>query len=819
MVSVFDRLRSGEAVDIGKGRKGRLNPETKTLETSEGRRIYVGDDPDFYPVNENALKLSREKESLERDIARAPQGAGDFLYQFGQQGIAGAAKDWVNKIIMKGDDYTRRKQAEQEISQRVSERSPYASAGSTLASFGPDIALTSGMSAAKAVPALTTMHAGPRILEEPVQVAQEAAIGSAGGYLIDKGAAFLNRVAQRRAQSRAMPQLQAEAEQRNLAGQQATNEMNAATKQRYGTMNQLIKSENAQIIRDHEMELLNRKNQMIDAQNVYENAKTARDSQIIKLKSDYEIAKANRSADMGKLESEYKAAKVAAEEEEKRLNAQYQLAQRQYKEAIKKAPELQRQAQKEYSENVIKQADRIRSSFPKDAKISTSEINATAFIEDLIQQTGKLNTPEGMQASRLLKSLYPEGETLTAAEFAARYKSIEDAIQRASPETKMLLNEFKAHLGDRIPSILADNIAFNRVVPSLEKQFEKELEGILKKFGRRSGFATPEQLIALAKQNSKTYFNNLTPTNFMEKMRNGDLRKQFMDQVLSAWDLFPPAQISPGKKAMQLGKGEMANFPIPALYQEQFGRLQNEIDAKIANALAKSEIKIMGIETDVARKLGASVSKTQGLADTLPAPIPPSFPQSVPIPPMPEPLPPVRAPQIPEPIAPPQQPPLPARPQMIEEMVAPSPASFSPESLPNLPPAQGMGEQMGDLLEKNLMGGKGMVNNPIAKLAGLKYLLGKAALPLEAGYVGMQAMTSPGAAGRALRTTFERGGIEGLDIMARRYPSYRNGILESPQDRRAFSKEIEDDSSIPLGEKALLQSKVNRGKSLFDRIQ
>jgi hypothetical protein len=203
MPSKFDRLRAGEVVEIEPGRKGRLNLENKSFETSDGRTMYVGDDPDFFPRNEQQLGYSREKEGLEREIKNAPFG--EFLYQFGNQGVAGAAKDWMNKLIQKGDEYAQTKQIHQEVGKGISERSPWTSGAATAASFIPDIALTKGMSATKAAPLLTAAHAGPRILEEPEQVAGEAAFSAIGGKLIDKGAAALNRIAQRRGQVRALP--------------------------------------------------------------------------------------------------------------------------------------------------------------------------------------------------------------------------------------------------------------------------------------------------------------------------------------------------------------------------------------------------------------------------------------------------------------------------------------------------------------------------------------------------------------------------------------------------------------------------------------
>ncbi len=97
-------------------------------------------------------------------------------------------------------------------------------------------------------------------------------------------------------------------------------------------------------------------------------------------------------------------------------------------------------------------------------------------------------------------------------------------------------------------------------------------------------------------------------------------------------------------------------------------------------------------------------------------------------------------------------------------------------------------------------------------------MLGSAAVPAEAAYVGMNALTSPTALGEAARMTFRQGGIQAIESWAQRYPSYQNGILQSPQDRRSLTKEIEDASDIPIEQKAVIQSKVNRGKPLQERL-
>lgn len=80
-----------------------------------------------------------------------------------------------------------------------------------------------------------------------------------------------------------------------------------------------------------------------------------------------------------------------------------------------------------------------------------------------------------------------------------------------------------------------------------------------------------------------------------------------------------------------------------------------------------------------------------------------------------------------------------------------------------------------------------------------------------AGYAGMRGLTNPNVPGKLI---FQNGGVMALQAAAEKYPSFHDGILEDPMERRSLVKEIEDDPTMPLEDKALYQSKVNRGKPL-----
>lgn len=822
MPSKFDRLRAGDVVEIEPGRKGRLNLEDKTFETSDGRRMFVGDDADFFPQNEQALGYSREKEQLNRDVKKAP--AGEFLYQFGNQGLAGSAKDWMNKIIQKGDAYEQTKRINQEVSSEISERSPWTSAGATVASFLPDLAITKGMSATKAAPLLTGLHAGPRILEEPGQVAGEAALSTAGGFLIDKGANALNRIAQRRGQVRQLPGQRQAVTESNQLGQQATNEANALQTQQFNALKQNVKSANEAKLQQHQADLNTRQNTIIQEQNAYEQRKLLRDQEVIRLKNKSEIEKAQRASSAAKSETEYRTAKEAADLENKRMAERFKQDQASYQQALKELPELQKKAQQEYSANVVKNAESIGNAFPKESRIYSSQFGVDEFIDESIRKSGMAGSKEANQASRILKSIMPDGEILTSKELASRYKALEGAIQKATPEVREVLNEFKAHVGDRLPSILADNMAYNRIVPTLRRQVEREVSSVLDAMGlAESGIASRSFLKSRAKNNINSLFREISPQDFMKKFQNGEVRQQIINSVISPNDFSQGlGALKAGRKPMTMSSAELERMGIsipPNPGQGKFEEFNQLFTNKLDKALAKAELKMIATDVDASTKLGAKVRKTYGSAEPVAPPNAPIAPEPMASPFAPAEPPPIAPVQLPPPVSPAQVPPMPGKPSLMAEPAPPTPQSFMPQPEPNLAPASGLAERTGDFLEQNLLGsGSGPLNNPLLKLGGLKYLLGKAAVPAEAAYLGMKGLTSPTAAGEAVRASFKQGGIQAVDMWARKYPSYQNGILQSPQDRRSFTKEIEDDFEIPLEQKAVIQSKINRGMPLQQRL-
>lgn len=816
MQSKFDRLRAGEVVEIEPGRKGRLNLENKTFTTSDGRQMYVGDDPDFFPSDPESLKVSQEKETLERDIKKAPFG--EFLYQFGNQGIAGAAKNTYNKITKKGDDYLRSLQVNQQVGERISESSPWTSAAATAASFVPDIALTKGMGGARAGATLAAAHAGPRIIEEPENVAGEIALSGAGGYLIQKGADALNNIAKRRGQIQALTGQQQAVRNQNISGEQSVAESNLLEKQQFNALKQNVKNFNQIRLEQYENDLNLRQNQIIQEKNAYEQKKLLRDNEIIRLKNKREMDKMQRNATQAQSDADYRVAKEAADLENKMMTEKFKQDQIQYENQLKKLPELQKQAQAEHSANVVKNASEIERLFPKNSKITADELGIDDFINEKINISGLAGTREASQSKRIINSLFPDGELIGGRELSKRYKALEDSILRSTPEVQNILNDFKTHLGQKLPSILEDSVAFSKISPLISKSINKDISTIINELDipLRGSEAIKIKLIKRATANANNIIKNeLKSTNFVDKLNSGELSRDIANKLLTTEDFLYDMY---NANSNALNKSGMLEYSMNDATNKHNYFVQ-ELSKEIQKKLSRYEVKALESARNAKNKFGQNLRKTYGLAAPVEKPIAPVAPNQILPPNAPPPIPEVAPFELPPHVTPPNPPNLPPKPNLMPEPTTPIPNVYNAIPEPSISPAQGFAERAGDILEKPILGGgKGIANNPLTKLAGLKYLLGKAALPAEAAYLGLKGLTSPTAAGEIARITFRQGGIQAIESWASKYPSYHNGILDNPQERRSLTKEIEDDPEIPIEQKAVIQSKINRGKPIQNRI-
>lgn len=770
MVSKLEALRKGEIVVGPDGRKMRLNQETKSIEHSDGEILFAGDNPDLFPQNEAQRKTSLESEKIQKEISNFPLGktAGEFAYQFGQKGaITSGIGDWVDRLTNTGETYLAKKQAKEQVGSQISEESPYMSMAATGASFVPDLLATRGMSAMKAVPALTAVGAGSRVLDDPGQVAGEAAIGAGAGFLLDKGASFLSRTAARRGASRQATQDAQRINAANITGEEQVAAQNLASQQAFNVQQQAVDAQNRQSLHQYNL------------------AKSARENEMISAKNAYEQAKAAQSTDT------------------KILKRQYETAQAQYKQAVDQMPAQQKAAQKQLSQRNSKYYDSISEQLPQDGTINTSVLGVEEFIDQGIR-TGKAGTSsEGREASKIIRSLFEEGEEIGGKELSRRLRVLDEIIETSPRETQILLDQFKRSMGKNLSQGLAEEIAYRKSAPLLIQSVKKDIQEAFKSFKISKDLGVSKnELIKLTNERVEQVIQEMPRKEFLQKLKSGELiddivqkgtpRKEFIkNDTAEALESLRKRGVISEIKETPLDKA------ISAQYEEFVARMVDKLETSLAN----TEVKASQEALQARRLTSRRFREVYGIAE------------------------PVRAPQAPvEPVYPgapttPQTPPQVAPYTPTPSPITPTPQTFAHQAIPELGAPSGATGRLGDFLERDpfsLIRGRGITDmGPIGNIAKLKYLAGPKTAPLVAGYGMLKGITSPSAAGNVMRQTIQKGGVRIIvDQISATYPSYENGVLQNPQERKHAVAQIESNPDIPLEDKAMLQTYINRGKSI-----
>lgn len=571
----------------------------------------------------------------------------------------------------------------------------------------------------------------------------------------------------------------------------------------------------------------------------------------------HQIAEGRREVALRNSEREQEIANV--KDEIAFINQEEKAAQKAYEAEVSLLPELKKKAQMEHSKNVLENVNRLEKIMGKDDRIYVSQINPPEFFKNVVASSDKAATKEARDAEKFINSLFPKEGYLTRSELIQRYQSLEKRIMNSKPESIEVLNKFKAYLGDRLPAAVQDAAAYRKIIKPLSKDVEKTVSGI----GKELGLGNVES--GLLKTNIDNALKNIPRTAFGEGILNGSLKDRLRSQILTD-EVFGITNIglNPKKNFHQIDGSwyptAEAERILGLVNKEQLAlkdRATKIFDKKIDDILSNFTPDLEIINSEAKKRIGRTFSNTLGVPPEVPFPIaptprarpeiPPSLSQSYALPPpvgniVEPPLPvissPTARPEIPLPlsknIVPPPavppivEPPLPVRPGVIPEPAPFVPESFVPQAAPVLPPASGLAERTGEALENlklgNLLKTKGVTDNPLAKLAFLKYTLGKAALPIEAATLGgvglMKALTSPTTLGQTIRAGAKKGGLSavyrGFDEYAKtKYPSYNNGIIDDPNDRFDAVAEVEKDPLLDVQEKAMLQMKINRGQSIL----
>ena len=431
--------------------------------------------------------------------------------------------------------------------------------------------------------------------------------------------------------------------------------------------------------------------------------------------------------------------------------------------------------------------------------VGAETLGVDEFIENAINLSANAGTSEANQASKFLKTVF-KGDAagkMTADNLKKGMTALDEAILTREGATKQILQDYRNFLLDSLPQRLSNAVVYEKWAPKFVNAAVKGLEGEINQVIQQS----PHVNQILIQKFGNNYIKNLN-NNFrkaIEKilgnykgdivasLQNGSLQQEISQSIRASKDynkiIESVDQVIP-KTTRGLVSEINAELVTPGIKNVQ--KTLSELPDKIAsNAVKYTEKYANNLSSDLAQSMKVSERNVQQI---------PRQPNIIPEPP---------------PVAPPVQ----ATPNLQPVPTVPNPQGVYGKLASGLEKFNGQAvkDSLGALKNNASMG-------ILAKIAGIP--VGKIVGGGVAGISGASALTSPTRAGNALRTGLKQGAVVAYEIEERAssYPSYHDGVLENPQERRSLTKEIEDDPDISLEDKAIFQSKINRGKPLSQKL-
>lgn len=467
-------------------------------------------------------------------------------------------------------------------------------------------------------------------------------------------------------------------------------------------------------------------------------------------------------------------------------------------------PALQETANQGFFLNSMQNLGRALKNIGKQA-IGAETAGVEEFIANSINTTGRAASKEGNFASRFLRTVFKGDKDgkLTAESIKKGMKALDEGIAAQGGLTREILTDYKNFLLKRLPENLSTGFAFakwsprivGKTIQNLENQVSKILSTsplVSQEISGKLGASFSQKMVDSFEKAAKKVLEKYKG-NIPQALAGGGLEQEIVaairatpeyQKIFNSVSNFKFAGKGSGAKAAQSIDPAILKRSIPGLVEveQAISSLPETIGQRFLSATQEA---LPEISRDLKSVLSSTTKNLRNV---------PSAPQ---IPPEPPPVSPLNI----------ESPNLQALPSIPEPQGTMGKLAHGLESLREKP-----------LLEtlKNLKGVGGL--GILGALAGLPMkTVGGAAI---GGYGAARALTSPSTAGNVLRSALEIGSrpVYIAEEMARKYPSYENGILMNPEERRSLVREIEDNPELTLSEKALLQSKINRGKPLKTRL-
>lgn len=424
--------------------------------------------------------------------------------------------------------------------------------------------------------------------------------------------------------------------------------------------------------------------------------------------------------------------------------------------------------------------------------LSNEILGVEDFIQKSIDTSAHAASSEGNFAGKFLRTIFKGDKNgkITGDSLTRGVKALDEAILKSEGTVKQLLTDYKYFLNQSLPDRLASGYVFEKWAPKLltgTPQLEKKLGSILsssgninqtlgQKLGKNyvdSFNGAVNQSIENVISGFKNNFHQVDPTVLREEiLKSISALPEYQNMLSRVNSMFP--QLAP----------EVAVKAIP-----EFGVLKTSLEKYpeiLAEKISKNADKYrVDIGNDFLTKGGVTQKALEK------APVSPNI--------IPSPLPVIPA-------------------QTIPPNLETVPIALQPQGVYGK-----LAQGLESLRNTNISDTVSNVKNSLptamlAKLSGLP--VAKTAAAGAALATGTRALTSPSAGGQMLRSGLEQATRVAslINELAQKYPSYHDGIVEDPQERRSLTKEIENDRQMTMEEKAIYQSKVNRGKPLQDKL-
>lgn len=465
-------------------------------------------------------------------------------------------------------------------------------------------------------------------------------------------------------------------------------------------------------------------------------------------------------------------------------------------------PAQQAQAQAQFSQGVLSHAGGLSKDISS-SRLAREAIGLDNFINTTVNSSALAGSKNGNNLSNFLKKVVGSRPTeMSAQDIGHIYQAVESRIGQGLAHELPILNQFKSHLAKVLPDAAAEASAWRiygkRVGKDIAKGIEQTFKNTFKK--RKVGFfpvAEPhlgqgflDVVHTSMADEISTAIANGQIKNFGTKVSNGKI----VDEILPLIQNNPEYLALHNKIDQLLLNAQQSGMTSKS--QQALGNVkqllvaaEQDFASNILGKMSTNQNNVAIEMRDAAGKVSKRLSNTIGSAPII-------QPPSAPVAPIPG---------------------TPPDPFVAGNMYERLAESFeSPNFLLN---TMGFNPKEG-LMKKGIKGAAAM--GAMKMIPGAGQVLPAAYLANLGVKTGLKGLSGTGAIAGGMRSLIEGGGrrLAGGEVsnvikeIASKFPSYHDGVLDSPEDRRAAVHEIENNPRIGLEDKAMLQANINRGKPL-----